>query len=141
MFVQDGKLRAVGLCNARKVLFIIGIHIQRVRLALLVSQMIPFRSRKRELCVIQLVGWQMALDENPLFEILASYVFDYASADKRLARLVVAGSFAMVSHSRVILEVDLLNAAISGTQVRKVLQSGTGTSSNPSSPGKKLPQN
>ena len=79
--VQDLQLGSVGHCNVGKVFGVICVHVLRVRMASLVSQVVPLGSGKRQFGACNLVWRQDALEIIPFAQISAAFVLDFASAD------------------------------------------------------------
>jgi len=84
--IQNLQLRPIRLRNIRKVLLITTIHLLRVRLALLIPQMVPIGRRERHLDITMALLGRNALEvlELPNVRALAR-VADLADADHGLA--------------------------------------------------------
>lgn len=86
--IQDLQFLLASLGNVGKVLVIGAVHTLRVGFAFLVPQVVPVRSGKGDLQVLDLLGGHKAGKEFELFDIGATNVLDLARADHTLTGLV-----------------------------------------------------
>lgn len=124
--VEDLQLGLVGLGNIGKVLGVVGVHLLGIRMARLVAQVVPVRSRESQLGLLYAVCRQQALEVVPLGHVGAAHVLDLSGAYDGLARLMSS-----LSYDKLVSFIDLegpgglgsprfgwghvLNAARSGT--------------------------
>lgn len=88
--IQDLQLGLVGFGDVSKVLLVGTVHIMRVCLALKIAHVVPVRSGKSDLQVLDLVLGNLAGQIPELIDVGTTDMLDLPRAEDRLARLVAS---------------------------------------------------
>ena len=88
--IQNLQLGLVSLGDVAKVVLVVGVHRLGVSLALTVAQVVPVRSGKSNLQVLNLVGGDLAGQVLELVDVGATDVLDLSGADDTLTGLVTS---------------------------------------------------